>query len=373
MTTLSAASHQWATRPSDQRFVSLPAMLSAQQSLRDNSRSRVVATRRIRAVPDADHKGISIVGPDGGHVSPTHWTFGQLAALAEAPARYLRTMPAEIACDCLNYGLQYKRDVEDVGVLISRSDEVGESGAHAVIMRAATGPRYGRIWNCDLIEGLINRFGDGTGRDSDWSVPGQFGVPLDQITKENTTLYAGDRNMFVFLADEVNRIDIPGGAHGRERSLARGFFMWNSEVGSDTFGLATFLFDYACSNRTVWGAREYKQIRIRHTPKAPVRWVDEVAPALTAYQRSSSMSIMTACKAAQQARIDDPSEFLAERFGKGLPGLLQDVSMEEEGRPIETLWDASLAVTAYAKTIRHQDERVAMERQGGALLELAVK
>lgn len=367
MTTLSAASHQWATRPADQRFTSLTAMLESQQALRHNSRATIVASCRIEVIPSDDHRGITVRGPNGGLATPSHWTFGQLAALAEAPAGYLRTMPAEITADCLNYGLQYKRDVEDVGMLITR-----DVSSEVITLRAATGPRYGRIWNSEIIEGLIARFGDGTGRDSDWSVPGEFGQAVD-ITKANTTLFAGDRNMFVFLADEKNRVELPGGGHGRGRELARGFFVWNSEVGSDTFGIATFLFDYACSNRTVWGATEYKQIKMRHTPKAPVRWADEVVPALASYRQSSTANIVNACKAAQAARIDDVGEFLATRFGKRLPADLHDISMEEEGRPIETLWDASLAVTAYAKGIVHQDERVAMERKGGELIDLATR
>jgi len=36
-------------------------------------------------------------------------------------------------------------------------------------------------------------------------VPGEFGRRVT-VTKENTTLYASDRDMFVFLADEENRM-----------------------------------------------------------------------------------------------------------------------------------------------------------------------
>jgi hypothetical protein len=36
----------------------------------------------------------------------------------------------------------------------------------------------------------------------------------------------------------------------------------------------------------------------------------------------------------------------------------------------ETLWDAVTAVTAHARSIGHQDTRVAMERIGGKLLDL---
>jgi hypothetical protein len=40
----------------------------------------------------------------------------------------------------------------------------------------------------------------------------------------------------------------------------------------------------------------------------------------------------------------------------------------EEGRPIETRWDAITGATAYAKAIPHQDTRVEFERVAGGLL-----
>src|SRR5205085_2211526 len=80
-------------------------------------------------------------------------------------------------------------------------------------------------------------------------------------TKENTTLFASDRDMFVFLADEDRRIEVPGRRNGSGGSMARGFFVWNSEVGDKTLGLGFFLFDYVCCNRIVWGADQYTESR----------------------------------------------------------------------------------------------------------------
>ncbi len=299
---------------------------------------------------------------------PSHWAFGQLAALAEAPAGYLRTVPSPIAADCINYGLQFKRQVEDVGLLLARGDD------SVVQAKAVTGPRYGRIWNSDIVTGLVERFGDGCQAGAQWRVPGEFRQAVT-VTKENTTLFAGDRDMFVFLADESHNIELPARRDGKPGNMARGFFVSNSEVGAATLSISTFLYDYTCSNRMVWGAREYKSVAIRHTPKAPVRWLDEVSPALDQYASSSTRGIEAAIAAAQARRIDaggsDVSEFLAKRFGKRMPALLQDVSMEEEGHPIETLWDAATAVTAYARRLQHQDARVELERKAGELLDLA--
>lgn len=361
MATLTQASRQWASRPSDERFTSLHDMETHFNLIRSQSREAIVPAGRIRAVPSDDNKGILIEGPNGHAYAPTHWSFGQLAQRAEAPAGYLRTLPAPIAADCVNYGLAFKRTFDEVGVLLHKD-------ADNYTARAVTGPRYGRIWNADVISAMVDRFGDGvTGA---FRVPGEFGKAVD-VTKENTTLYASDRDMFVFLADEENRIEIPNRRDGQTGSMARGFFVWNSEVGASTFGIATFLFDYVCSNRIVWGAKEFKEIKIRHTVSAPDRFMDEIRPALIEYAHSSTRSVTQAIENARQKTLGDKvDDFLAQRFGKRMVEPLKNIHMAEENRPIETLWDVTTAVTAQAKRIQWQDERVDLERQGGAILDL---
>ena len=358
---LTQASHQWATRPSDERFTSLPAMKLHFDAIKDQSAEKVVPSRRIHALPTADNKGLQITGPNGVPYDPTHWSFGQVAQLAHAPGAYLRTLPSPIAADCINYGLQYRRNIEDVGVLLQRAPD-------ANTLRAATGPRYGRIWNSDIVNYLVQRFGNGV--DGPWKVPGEFGKDV-AITKDNTTLYASDRDMFVFLADEKNRIEIPNRRNGQPGQLARGFFMWNSEVGDKTFGLATFLFDFVCMNRIVWGATEFAEIRIRHTVSAPDKYLDEMRPALESYANGKASNVVAAIEDARKNRIDDVGDFLANRFGKNLVQPLQLIHKSEEGRPIETRWDAVTAATAYARSIPNTDNRVEFERIAGGLLEAA--
>lgn len=358
---LMQANKQWSTRPADERFTSLIDMRAHFNNQRANSRGAVVSSRRVEAIPTDDNKGIVVRGPNGADYAPTHHAFGQLAQLAAAPAGYLRTLPAPIAADCVNYGLQYTRDIEDVGVLLYKNG--GDP-----VLRAATGPNYGRIWNNDIVGGLVQRFGDGiTG---DFRVPGEFGKSV-VVTKDNTTLFAGDRDMFIFLADEEHRITVPNRREGRAGDMARGFFVWNSEVGSATFGLATFLFDYVCCNRIVWGADEYKEITIRHTSGAPDRFLEELEPALHRYAEGSSANIVKAITDAKAARLDNVDEFLRKRFSARVAERVKQAHVEDEGRPIETIWDATTGVTAYARTIKYQDERVALEREGGKILDLA--
>jgi hypothetical protein len=361
--TLMQASRQWATRPDDERFTSLTDLHSHVASIRNNSRAAVVASRDLHAIPvDGDSKGLQIVGPSGNAADVSHWAFAQLAQRAGAPAGYLRDLPAPLAADCVNYGLQFSRDVEDLGVLLTKQDNAPAT------LRAVTGPQYGRIWNETIARALVDRFGDGiTGS---FRVPGEFGKAVD-VTKENTSLYASDRDMFVFLADEERRIEVPNRRDGKAGSLARGFFVWNSEVGSATFGIGMFLFDYVCQNRIVWGAQGYKEIKVRHTAGAPHRWIEEVAPAIHAFAESSAAPMQTLLLAAQQKRVDDLDAFLRTRFTNGQANGIKAAHLADEGRPMETLWDVATGVTAYARGVKHQDARVEIEREGGRILAMA--
>lgn len=370
MTTLMRASNQWASRPDDQRFTSLDDLLAFSKAQRERSRSLAVSSRRIEARPvEDDPAALVVLGPDGMPTNPTHWAFGQLAQRIKAPAGYLRTLPADIAADAINHGLRH-RGIEDVGALLRTEDD-----QVCPDLAALTGPNYGRVWNADVIGALTKKFGNGV--DGDFTVPGEFGVGLERVTKDNTTLFASDRDMFVFLADEKNRIEVPNRRDGRTGSMARGFFVWNSEVGSTSLGVSTFLFDYVCCNRIVWGAADVQEIRIRHTVSAPDKFLEEVGPALLAYSQSSTQGINDAIAAAQARKIsgkeDEALDFLTNRtrFSRTQVQAINLAHIAEEGRPIETLWDATVGITAYAKGMAHQDARIEAERIGGKILDMA--
>jgi hypothetical protein len=56
----------------------------------------------------------------------------------------------------------------------------------------------------------------------------------------------------------------------------------------------------------------------------------------------------------------------------GLPTLpIKTIHQVEEERPIETLWDVTVAATAHARSIPNNDKRLEIERTAGALLKAA--
>lgn len=384
MANLMDVSAQWSSRPDDERFLSLPKLAAHCRAQREASRGLVVRTRDLEVRPWGDsHRDLAVVVAGVEEVAgrslqavtrPSHWSFGQLAALAGAPAGYLRELPAEVASDCLNWGL-LNRPSEDVGVLVRRELIPGHTpaaGSSGLTLAAATGPRYGRVWNSDVADALVARFGDGVA--GHFRVPGVMGKAAE-VTCESTTLYAGDRDMFVFLANEERRVEVPNRRGGQPGSLARGFLVWNSEVGSAVLGVKTFLFDYVCGNRIVWGAQDIREVRVRHTGGAPERFLREVQPALEAFSGASGAGVAAAVAAARARRLgDDPAAvdaFLAARFGRSVAKAAQVAHLAEEGRPVETVWDAVVGVTAYARGIPNQGARVEVEERAGDLMGVA--
>lgn len=364
MTNLMQASHQWMSRPDDQRFTSLLALGAFTRSIKGRSKAVTVSSRKLRAIADtADHKGVTIEGPNGKPATMTHWSFGQMAALAGAPAGYLRKLPAELVADCLNYGLQVSRGVEDVGVLLRKPEDYPVSPP---MIAAATGPNYGRIWDADIADMFVERFGDGV--TGSWRVPGEFRQRVS-VTKENTTLYASDRDMWVYLADEDHPIELPNRRANRHGTFARGFFAWNSEVGDATCGAAFFLYDETCCNRIVWNIEQFREVRIRHTAGGPDRWMHEIVPVLNEFAHAKAAPIVEALENARKAKIaGDLDKFLASRFGGNRVESIKKAHEVDEGRPIETVWDAVTGATTFARSIPHQDIRVALERDAGKLL-----
>jgi hypothetical protein len=347
MTTLTACHSNWAHRPADERFLSLPEMRDAMDSHRDWA-DRSIRLQDLHVADSGDDVVVhnSFLRPR----KLTHWAFGQLAGKVGAPPEFLRSLPGRLVSE----------------ILVTKSSAVAEDlrlYASDDAVHALTGPKYGRILNVDVIDALIDRVGDG--RTGDFRIPGEFGKAVE-ITKKNTTLFASDRDMFVFLADEERRIELPNRRDGRTGSLARGFFVSNSEVGSASLRITTFLFDYVCSNRIVWGAEEVHEIAIRHTQHAGARWVDAVLPRMAAIARESDRNVVMAIDEARSRKIS--ADFLPKLVGPRVAKRFDHQHMLEEGRPVETIWDAVTAITAAAREIEHQSERVALERIAGKLL-----
>lgn len=223
--------------------------------------------------------------------------------------------------------------------------------------------------------------GNGTG-DTRWKVPGVLdwstGIynPRVDITKATTTLYASDRDVFLFLVDDFNPIEAGKLPDGSPDLYFRGFYCWNSEVGAKTLGIASFYLRAVCQNRNLWGVEDFEEITIRHSKFAATRFAHEAAPALARFANSSPTPFVNGIRAARErivARTDEErTEFLRKRgFGKSETAKIIETVLAEEGRKPESVFDFVQGITAVARDKPHQDGRLDLEAKAKKLLDRA--
>ena len=367
-------SSEWFSRPDDEKYLSLSELYGSVKGRAERSKTRTVESAAIRVEAHRDDpERLALVLPEAeAPVAPTHWSFGQLASLVSAPAAYLRQLPAPLAGINLQYGLTNHRaeQVKTMEVANGRTE-----------LRAVTGPDYGRIYDHELVAAVQRIAGDGVG-DTRWKVPGVLdwstGVynSMVDVTKDTTTLYASDRDVFLFLVDDRNPIEAGTLPDGSPDLFFRGFYCWNSEVGAKALGIASFYLRAVCQNRNLWGVEDFQEISIRHSKYAANRFAHEAAPALANFADSSPQPFIQGIRSARErivARSDeDRTDFLRKRgFSKAETAKIVETVLAEEARPPESVFDFVQGITAVARSKPQQDARLAMETRAKMLLERA--
>ncbi|KRE12659.1 hypothetical protein ASE66_19335 [Bosea sp. Root483D1] len=367
-------SSEWFSRPDDERYLSLTELHDTVRRRAERAHARTVESRAVRVDAnrdDAERLSLILPGRDEA-ISPTHWSFGQLCSLVSAPASYMRQLPAPLAGINLQHGLLSHR--AELVKTLERDDG-------RVELRAVTGPDYGRIWDHELVAAVMTIAGNGVG-DTRWKVPGvldwatMMHNPCVDVTKDTTTLYASDRDVFLFLVDDAHPIEAGRLPNGEPDLYFRGFYAWNSEVGSKTLGIASFYLRAVCQNRNLWGVEGFEEISIRHSKFAAQRFAHEAAPALTSFGNSSPAPFIAGIKAARErivARDDEDREsFLRKRgFSKPETTKIIETVLSEEGRKPESIFDFVQGITALARTKANQDTRLDLESKAKKLMERA--
>jgi AraC-like DNA-binding protein len=351
---------EWATRPNDQRFTSVTELHRFNEAKRAASREKGVALDHLR-VRAIEGGGLALVDPEKGTGAElTHWSFGQLAQRAHAPAGYLRTLPPELAQIPLQYSLEQQR--ED-GRLLLRHDENRKGTSWTV--EAITSDTYGRIWDAELTQAIMQNIDLNV-----WKVPSASYAAKDP--KRATTLYASDRDCFVCLVDDAHPIEVPG-TNGME-TLFRGIIARNSEVGQATLEITAFLYRHICDNRTIWGGRELTSLKVRHTSGGPMRYVREARPALERYLRASGDETVNMVRNARDKELGksekDVQTWLKSRgFTQSESRRAVELAGAEPGSNPRSLWGVVQGLTAQAHEVPFGDERLDLERRASRLLD----
>jgi len=359
---ITRASREWISRPDDERYLSLDDLHRATRERAYRSEVRTLVNQSL-LVRGSEEAGCDLLleAEDLGVLSPTHWSLGQLATISHTPARWLREIASApagpaFAAHAVNLGLRHLAARERVQVM---SEEIGASRA----LRCLVGPDYGRIYDHEVVEAVRAVNGDNR-----WRVPASS--QSEANPKRATTLYASDRDVFIFLVDEENSVKVRVGDNVRH--LFRGFMVWNSEVGHQRFGMMSFLYDFVCDNRMVWGAREVKEMTITHRKNAPERFLREVTPVLRSYVESSVRDVEEKLERAARMKVgktDDEvlSWLRSHEFTRPEAEKIVESAKAEEGGA-RSAWELVNGGTAFARSIPYADVRVAFERRVSRLI-----
>lgn len=248
MNVIGTAASQYFSRPEDERFASVEAMLASAQADKENSAERIYNIRDLRAIPTGTN--ISLESPKG-IASFTHWSFDQFARLVSAPAWYLRTLPPENAANDINHGIKRAENLRDVNLLI-------RNGSTAPIIRSALTDSYGRAWDANIYRSIRETLM----QSGEWTLPPTWdGKPGG--------VYRGDRDSFLILTEKDSSIVDP--TFKGDGRMFRALLVRNSEVGASSVVLEIVLYRYVCGNHNLWGAMTDSTFRRRHFGKNVVR------------------------------------------------------------------------------------------------------
>ena len=377
------ASRQWASRPSDERFDTVQALHDACVGIRQNARTSKegLTYAGIETVAVGDEVEL-LSKLTGTQTRFTHWAFGQLCQKVGAPAAHYRDLPADLAVQCLNYGLG-KRSDDLVSLMFHKNG--------GLVLRSLTSDRYDRIWNSEITVRLLALLDQG------WRVPparpavndprarpateadvlgdSEFGLSVkvgDMIAPAG--LYASDHDMFAFLVDPTKRI-----SDGSDGGLSRGFFVSNSEVGAAAFKVTYFFYRHVCGNHIVWDASDVKQVSIRHVGDASTRAFEELRAQLIEYDNASASDEEAKIARSRTLLLGNDKDAVLDRLlGMRLPVSKQTLLLaqanadehESENDP-RSVYGMVNGLTRVSQDTPYADERVSIDRAASKVMSVA--
>ena len=358
-------SDQWASRPQDERYTSMPELGTVLADVKGNTEHVTLKLRDI--MPTIDNGQIKFKIPSQSKlIVPTNHAIEQLSVkdMMGLPRGWLARCPADLKLANLEHARSLVMSSErEVKLNIQHRDGTDD------LVRAVTGKDYGYIPDFDVWQAVNEVLG---GR---FTVPVAFQyaqadfnpVVAANPTKEQTTLYYGDKNMCLFFVDHTTVIEV----HGRK--LQRGFYVMNSEVCDSSLKVVTMLLDFVCMNRNIWG-QQAKEVYIRrHTKYAMEDFINKVKPALASFADGSTVGVKSAIEAAMAVKVADQKRQLelVTRFTCGLASgedVLKAI-IDEEGHEAENVWDLVLGATAVARRIPNADDRLVLEQAVGNFMQ----
>jgi hypothetical protein len=352
---------QWLKRPDDQRFLDIASLYEAVKSRRQRSTQVDGSLEHLQFV--TDHQNVFIRNQETEQEAElTNWSFGQAASLLKFPAKALRDLDhPQLACAVLQQKV-FQQERQDMRFLQTAEED-------GLQMRAINSCKYGRIWDEHIVRLIMEHIDLDT-----WKVPSASYASRNPTRA--STLYASDRDVYVWLVDEANPIEVPG-SNGKD-TMFRGFKVSNSETGAGTFHGCEFTYRSSCDNRLLYGVTMGTEVKLRHTSGAPSRFKYEFIPKMKQAISSDPRQYVDAVEAARLYEVGksdkDAVKWLSSKSGFTATlskRVLAKAEEEDEDNP-RSLWGLINGATAMARDLKHQDSRVELETKASDLMKYAV-
>jgi hypothetical protein len=351
------AHREWAKRPPDERYASVHALAEAARARRNRTDARITETVDLHVQAVASD-ALAIGDRTGQPAALTHWSFEQLASLAGAPPAYLRTLPAPIAADAINYGLQRAGRAEHQ--LFADRDEPWT-------LHAITSQRYARVHHDELAGRVL----DLMAQHPAWHLPLGYKDGVMGAERVPSGAYLGDRDMFLFLVDGNRNLDDP--TDGSQAGLFRGFMLRNSDVGAAALTLDLFLFRACCANHVIWGFHHVAGFRRRHVGASiHDAWADSlraVRAALDADLATDRAMLLRATSQELGATREEVIDGVVQRLELSRKHAVDAYTMAEqhETNP-RSIWGYVQGLTRLSQHTPWQDARLAIDKAASRLL-----
>ncbi len=366
-----SAQAEYYSRPADERFGTLAAYLTAAQEDRDMCAEKRYNLRDVEAQVHADTRGSRVVlASPTGPAELTHYSFGQLCRTVEAPAAYLRKLPAELIARNLNHGLHDAAPVGTRANILIRDD----LSKPLPVVRACTTETYGRVWDAQLAGELDRHFGDGaTTAGGQWQTPPAWPGSLPSGN------YRGDRDSFIVRVDGGSIVSDPSARQGDGQQMFRGLIVRNSEVGECSVTIDEICFRYICGNHMFWGAVMGHSYRRRHVGDHAVRDVvrELVSLAWKMNNRTASQDeriiralIDHEIAHTKEAVIDELQTMGATK--QQAVDAYAACEQREQASP-RSFWGLAQGLTWTSQADGYQDERLELDRLAGKVLAKGAK
>ena len=357
------ASNQLFSRPTDESYDSMEAIVEALESRERNSIEVNVNRDALNVVSSMGSLCMHDPKSDT-EFGLNEWSFSQLCQNSRVPKAIVNTLTSETAARVLNERKRFYKSGN--GKLLA------QQGANGLTTRALYSESYARVPDLDVLTKVKDISNEG-GFMPGGHIAGKSGVGIsaEQATlmgiRKASGLYLGERDIFLFM---ISPAQTP--VEGEDFYL--GFFAENSEVKDGCLELTTYACDGVCANHMIWGARDEQKTRWVHRGD-PNRIMFEFEMRLHKQVRSGQLQdelYQVVSSAKKQLFARDEDGVRTRLTGFGFPNAASEFSIKYSKNRFDDEWNNTFGVasglTCYSQTRWNQDDRVGLDKKVGDMV-----